>query len=296
MAKQKNPYPTLGSRPTVGFVRSFFVAMFMTSLLVGSLLYAVHRTEGPFALERALTAFAMPLGVVSVLALAGAVYCSSQGTRFPSLVFLVIFLTIATSSNAKVASMAMQSLEWPRARLSPDMRPFRCIVVLGGGVSVAHDGVAELGQDGQRIVRAAQLWHAGQTESIICTGTSIRDDPDPSTTGRELLESLGVPADVIFEVAGENTAREMKNLADFFRSPDDGFPAAGRVGLITSAFHMKRAMTLAKGRELEFMPISVSFRSDPKLEPLPSRMIPGAKPCETFSLAFKEQLARLVGR
>jgi uncharacterized SAM-binding protein YcdF (DUF218 family) len=160
-------------------------------------------------------------------------------------------------------------------------------------------------------VMAAQMWHAGKTEAIICTGeddfvpeatsgtsNSIdkRDLHNPARLGVDVLMSLGVPRDRLFRIGGVNTSAEMKNLVQFLKAPPASFPNAGSLGLITSAFHIRRAMRLASQESLDLSPIPVSFRTG---VPEPLRLadfVPTVSAGSQFFVVIREHLARLVGR
>ena len=174
--------------------------------------------------------------------------------------------------------------------------PLNAAVVLGGGVYLTADGIPEMNRDGQRVFYAAQLWHAGRAKSIICTGERAGIGDDQSEIARKLLVSVGVPEEVIFEIGGENTKQEMQNLKHFLDEPPDGMPIGGDVGLITSAFHMARALRLARDNGLDLMPLPCSYRRTQVLEFAPDQIIPRLEAGETLRIAIKERLAALVGR
>jgi uncharacterized SAM-binding protein YcdF (DUF218 family) len=112
----------------------------------------------------------------------------------------------------------------------------------------------------------------------------------------ELLESVGVPTAVIFKVPGENTTQEMKGLKEFFANPPTAFPKSGDTALMTSAFHMRRAMRLAKSHQLDLEPLPCGYRSGFFRRFSPRDMIPNADAASAFGTALKECLAGLVGR
>jgi len=192
--------------------------------------------------------------------------------------------------------MLMQQTQWPEQDLPRESIPLRSAIVLGGGLTVSPAGTPELGRDGERIFSAAQLWHAGLVSSIICTGKTPDGRYNPSDIGEELLLSAGVPPEAVFKVAGETTTGEMQHLQEFLKSPPEGFPSSGELVLITSAFHMPRAMRLAANHDLRFIPYPCAFRGTDFEFMLPSRMIPGGQAVHECSLALKEHLGRLMGR
>ncbi|MFG0260896.1 MAG: YdcF family protein, partial [Novipirellula sp. JB048] len=208
---------------------------------------------------RAATALVMPLGLLWTLTLVACLVCFVHGCRRCGMGFGMLFAFISLAGNGTVADAGLSSIEWPRTELATLPAPLRSVVVLGGGVGIAYDGVPELGRAGQRVMFAAQLWHAGKTQSILCTGGSPLSPIPPAAASRMLLESIAVPNDKLYESPGDNTSEEMKNLAAFLASPPDHFPRTGEIGLVTSASHMPRAIRLAADHGLDFIPLPCGF-------------------------------------
>jgi uncharacterized SAM-binding protein YcdF (DUF218 family) len=67
-----------------------------------------------------------------------------------------------------------------------------------------------------------------------------------------------------------------------------------RVGLVTSAWHMARAMPLARDAQLDLQPLPADFRTPQTWSPI--WIIPGEGSFQDTGLACKEMLARVVGR
>ena len=245
---------------------------------------------------RAATALVMPIGLLWTLTLIACLVCFGQGFRRIGILFAMLFLLLSITGNGSVADASMSGIEWRRTDLETLPAPLRCVVVLGGGVGIAYDGVPELGMAGQRIMFTAQLWHAGKTQSVLCTGGSPLSPIPPAAAGRMLLESIAVPSDKIFESPGDNTSEEMKNLAAFFASPPTDFPSEGKIGLVTSASHMKRAMRLAAANGLSFIPLPCGFETSLDYDFSPRELIPSAGAMDSLGRSIKERLARIVKR
>lgn len=174
------------------------------------------------------------------------------------------------------------------------------LIVLGGGASLGANGRSQVNAAGDRIVLAAQLYQAGQVGRIICTGQRIQainpDHPDPAEQAQAILQSLGVPAGAIEQSGGTNTSEEFARLAGVLRPGE-------RVGLVTSAWHMPRAMRLAGGQGLKLHPVPADFQGRPPQADstltLGATMMAGIPDAEALLSAArweKEQLAGLVGR
>ncbi len=221
----------------------------------------------------------------------------------PAACFVILAGVLGSES---VAERLARGVEWTPGdaadlRLTdPNDEIFDAVVVLGGSETAAPGGLFELGRDGERIFTAAQFWHTGRTKTVITTGSSAERD-HPRRVAADLLRSVGVPDKVLFDVEGFNTVGEMKNLAKFFTKTPPSFdtlnPSGSRkIGLITSAFHMNRAMRLARAASLEFVPLPVAFRQGDSDDNRAYRLIPRVGPLETSTFAIREHIAWLLGR
>ena len=190
-------------------------------------------------------------------------------------------------------------METPFAKIQPlKEEPFDAVIVLGGGGSIGANGRFQGNGSGDRMILAAQLYHAGITPKLICTGkrmtTMDGNGPDPSAISLDLLVGMGVPEDAIERLGGHNTSEEMQNLKKRFG--DDQF----RVGLVTSAWHLPRALRLAQANGLNPAPLPADFMAGPEGPQTVAQRIAACIPqAENFlavSRIAKEHLAGFVRR
>ena len=245
---------------------------------------------------RCATSLVMPLGLVwSAMLVASIVMYLSGEMRYAAF-FVTIFLFISITGNDWIANALMDSVEAPRTDTHLEGEPLRAAVLMGGGTMLARDRQPQLGSSGDRAFTAAQLWHSGRAKSIICTGTSPTDDLGPGQTGRLLLASVGVPQSKLFLLEGRNTSQEMRHLAAFLDHPPPDFPSSGRLGVVTSAYHIKRVLRLSKANGLDLVPIPSDYRTAAAGHFTPHHFVPQSDALENTSIALKEWLARVVGR
>ncbi len=277
--------------------RNALIAAMATVILAVSLVAATMFQFDDAKAMRAATDCVMPLGLVWFTAFFTAIFLFLAKQRPCAVAFLVTWLVLGMIGNSWIARWAIRPLEYPRdPAVLADLTPLRSVILLGGSVSIASDGTAELNSDGQRVMLAAQLWHRGKTRSIICTGSGSSGLADPSTTGRDLLISIGVAPGDIYEIKGRNTTEEMRSLQQFITRPPESFPQHGEIGLITSAFHMPRAMRLANDQTMELVPLPCAHRVGATTRFDPAKLIPTGGAASTLAIACKEWLARLLGR
>lgn len=206
-------------------------------------------------------------------------------------VVLLSWLAITICGNRWVSQLAVRWTEYPP---SPPVGFYDAVVMLGGGIGVDSLGQAMFADDGDRIRPVLQLWHARQIGTIVVTGSSTSPSQrGPAETTEQLLVSLGVPANKIVQIEGQNTSAEMRNLQQWLA--DVNQPNM-RIGLVTSAFHLPRAMRLATSVGLEFEPITSASRANNDWAGWARMIVPTSGSLQTFSLCAKEWLAAVIQR
>ena len=291
--------PTPGS----SWIRSILKAGIGASLLIILLVGWTWSVGGRGLADRALTDLAMPIGVIWIASFLLALVGYFRKERGLLLLGVGTWCFVTFGFTDPIADAFVRTVEIPADGPPVEQLddPADVVVLLGGYGYVNRFGTLELGSDGQRLLLTAQLWNSGKTKTIVCTGSAHFGDYHPSRVGRELLVSIGVPDDVIYEVPGINTFAEMQNLEAFFREPPASLIARlgrtpERIALVTSASHLKRAMRLADTRGLRFIPVGCSFSGTAEPTFSPRFLIPKASAGVRFSRAIKEWLAWIVGR
>jgi uncharacterized SAM-binding protein YcdF (DUF218 family) len=288
------------------------LAMAITTLSLGVLLGTAWQLEGSLSAQRIIVNLIMPVGLAWMFSFFFACrWLFVKGNRRAGFLAAFVFLAISLLFSPIVNRELMMRVEAPLPAVSP-LDPaapmLRAVVVLGGGTSLGRDGEPQFNTDGQRVAMAAQLWHAGKVSAIICTGEdnyvpeSAADGDieidlwNPARQAADLLKAFDVPAEKVYRIRGIHTRAEMGELAKFLKEPPATFPREGQIGLITSAFHIPRAMRLAEAAGLSLVPIPVSYRTAPG-EPLNiGDLVPSVQSGDSFYTAVREYLAVLVGR
>ncbi|MGO9360814.1 MAG: YdcF family protein [Xanthobacteraceae bacterium] len=212
--------------------------------------FALSKTVGFFALPSNLIATLFVLGVV--LHLVG----RRRGAVLLTTLSVVLLLVVGYSplSNVLLLTLSERFPAWQSGGADPDG-----IIVLGGAIdseSTIARGEIELDSSAERIFAMLQLARqfprarivfSGGSSSLIGTGAA-----EAPIAGR-LLESFGIAPD---RITLESRSRTTDENAAFTR--DLVAPRPGqRWLLVTSAFHMPRAMAVfrAAGFEIEAYPV-----------------------------------------
>ena len=270
----------------------------LTLSFIGFVFVAAVGMVSQTMFEKLVISLLSPIGIVW-LALMLMVYFSLLcRQKAPALIGLFCWLLLTVAGNSYVANALTQRVEAPYLKTDvTKLEPIDTLFVLGGGAETSLLGRAQASDDGDRIVTAATMYHAGLVKRFICTGTQtfkyMEEDMQPHEESAILLENLNVPGEVVREMRGENTSQETSNIKLWLEQN----PQSGRIGILTSAWHLPRAIRLCKsaGITQDIVGVPANFRSRP-FEPSPNLLVPSAENLYTSSLMIKEILAGVVGR
>lgn len=269
----------------------------LTLLFIGVIfLGATGSIAGTTMVEKMLTALAMPLGIVWLSLIVMVYFSLLTRQAWPALAGSFCLLILTVAGNSFVSNWFVSTLEKPYVDVDVyEMEPLDTLVVLGGGTDSRLDGESQLTAGGDRVATAARLYHDKMATKIICTGSNSfrtsENDRHPRDEAASILVALGVPVNDVLKMKGTNTFQEIGNLKKWIESN----PEHGRVGIVSSAWHLPRVMRLANSAGLEVTPVPCDYLTRP-YGPSPNLIIPGAKQMSVTSQVTKEYLARLVGR
>ena len=253
-------------------------------------------TADPFDLRKLAGGLLMPLGVIWMGVGGLALWLALSGRRLQAAAAGVLWLLVTVAGNGWVARAAIGWLERPYTRIDPLAEgPFDAVLVLGGGLTVHDHGQITLGAAGDRVVLGARLVHAGRTPLLITSGPPHPPGPHPTTTIPELTATLWrqleVPADAILRLDGpRSTLEEIRALETL--TEREGWR---RVGLVTSAWHMRRAMGLCRRHGVHVTPLPCDFLSSGS-PPRPQELAPSVGAMSRLYLVWWEVLGAAVGR
>lgn len=247
-------------------------------------------------LEKVLTALILPCGLLWLALLAVIFLAWRKRLRGLTTLLLAIWVAYSAAGNEWTGMFLCRWLGREFAHIDPIKQGhFDAIFVLGGGVDLLPNGQAQLNSAGDRVVLAARLYHASQTQILIAAG-GPPNDSGTETIGvahatQRIWQDLGIPKTHILRLPGRNTREEIAAI----RKLHDERPEWKRVGLVTSAWHMPRAMRLAERASLHLHPLPADSRGLPPSRTL-TAFIPSGYALRQNELAVKEMLAALAGQ
>ena len=205
---------------------------------------------------------AQPLNLAGLLLLAGLAAMRFGRRGLATAALAASFLVLGVSAWTSAGALMLNPLE---ERFTRPALPSRIdgIIVLGGGfegaVNLARGGY-ELNGGGDRFVEAAVLARRFPEARIVVSGGSgavvLRGKADADTAS-DLLGALGVAAE---RLVLENRSRNNYENAEFTSALVRQKP--GEIWLlVTSAFHMPRAMGLFRKAGFAVLPWPTDYRT-----------------------------------
>jgi uncharacterized SAM-binding protein YcdF (DUF218 family) len=240
-------------------------------------------------MSKLLPLVVLPEGVIA-LTLAGIGLSSwRRAHRLTRVLAIFAFTTFWLSANPIVANKLMATLE-NQQPVDPDVLPRADVgIVLGGAVynPSASRQEPELGEAVDRIWHANRLYRTGHIKRIVVVGGNLPWWPGGAPEAvliHKLLVELGIPASSIqYGATSRNTFENAVEAKALMR--EQPFESAL---LVTSAWHMPRALAVFTKAGLPVAPAPCDFRSSDTLSGTLLDWVPHAQSFAVTSAALRE--------
>ena len=247
-----------------------------------------------FLLLKYLLQLAMPPASLAAGLLVGAVLVLAGWRRLGRLVATFAVAQTVLLSLHPISDALLVRLE-NEARVIAARAPICCydhIVVLGGAVSPAYPPGRpdpHLTESADRVWHAARLFKQGVAPKVLLSGGNgpsfaegrVQSEAEAM---RSLLIEFGVPSDrIVLETASINTIENIRNIR--------GIVGSGSIALITSAYHMPRAMKLAGLAKVNAQAFPTDWRIVPDLQTPGMAWFPSVAALNDSTVAMKEHIA-----
>lgn len=205
-----------------------------------------------FFLSKILDFFLMPIGILLFILLFA--FFTKNRTKSRRAV-LAALLMLYVLCNTFLVTTAFRWWEYAPRTIAGIAQPYDVGVVLTGGMtrflSIQTDHPS-LGPHADRFLQAYLLYKAGKIKKILISGADtswkMNLKLDDGHQAARLLVRWGVaPGDILLEKFSRNTHQNAVNSARVLRQQ---FPQ-GRYLLITSSFHLRRAVSCFKKQNTE---------------------------------------------
>lgn len=218
-----------------------------------------------FVLSKVAWALLSPSNLIIILMIIGTLFLLFNQIRTAKKILLPTGLIALIILAFPVGDLLIQPLEKRFTTPNPMPANIDGILVLGGGEDLKRSlswQTPELGLGGDRYIATKKLATRYPEAPVIFTGGSGSlqlQNPSEKEGGlaRQLLTALDIAQGrIIIESDSRNTYENFRNVHPLLPNPD------GRYLLITSAFHMPRAVGIANKQGINVIAYPVDFRSN----------------------------------
>jgi uncharacterized SAM-binding protein YcdF (DUF218 family) len=247
-----------------------------------------------FVVLKILSSLILPPASLAVAAILCLLLLVMRRKRLATLVLLLGVAETLVLSFPPVSDALMDHLE-DQAREAAAATPrccFDAIVVLGGGIAPALPPARlfpDLSDGADRMWLAARLFRDHAAPQVIVSGGGFmaREDEAATTEAaamRLFLVDLGVPSEaIVSESRSINTIENLRYV--------HGMVGDKRVALVTSAYHMPRALLIAAREKLSVSAFPTDFRGLEETRPFWENWFPSADALTSSLTAMREIVA-----
>lgn len=243
-----------------------------------------------FTVTKLLSLIIYPLGTSLLLGFLALVLSQLRWVRSSFYLLLLALGWLYLCSTGLFASYLIGTLErgfMPRAM--PDIEPADAIVLLGGAMrgDTYLYTLPDLNQRADRLVYAVALYKAGKAPLVVLTGGgAIEGMRTEAEQMKDHLQVMGVSSEhILLERKSLNTYDNAVYSAQLLKAR-----GMDRILLVTSAYHMRRAVPLFEARGLDVVPAPTDFQ-----QPRTSQVLPGWMPTVGNLYQSTDALHEIVG-
>lgn len=211
--------------------------------------------------------------------------------------FLGLFaLAFFVFTNPATTNEIMQWWEVPAVPFGELHQPYDAAIVLSG-VTASHKAPYDrvhLNKGADRVMHAVQLYKQGHVKTLILSGGSgllEADSVSEADRMRSVMLLAGVPdTAIVLEARSRNTHENARFTHELLKESNAG---QERLLLVTSAFHMRRAMACFAAEGLTIKAFSVDFYSTDRPYTLEHYLLPSPEALQAWNKLLREWLGLL---
>jgi len=212
-----------------------------------------------FSLLKLLSIFVDPLTQSLLLLVAGLYFSLAGRSRVALVLFCTSGLWLWLCSMPYVAGCLMAPLEKDYPPVAADALPRAdAIVLLGGAIrgEVSSETLADMSAVGDRLVFAVALFKAGKAPLVLVTGGAPEGEVPEAVSIRDILVTMGIPREKIVLETRNRVTRDSRR----FTSETLAARGVESILLVTSAFHMSRALLVFQPLDLNVYPAPTDYQ------------------------------------
>jgi uncharacterized SAM-binding protein YcdF (DUF218 family) len=206
--------------------------------------------------------------------------------------FILALLLLIIFSNTFIFNKVMYWWEEPAVNQNRITQPYDVGIVLGGGIAVNDPEMSRINfrSSTDRFLQTLSLYKLKKIKKILLVGGDARlfkNDEKEAETLKKYMLLIGIPdSDIIIETNSVNT---YQNAVYTKKILVDKFPK-GKYLLITSGYHIKRAMACFEKAGVKVFPYSVDRRSGKTSYDIDLLLIPSVETLCSWNGLFHEWL------
>jgi len=193
-----------------------------------------------FFFSKILAYFIKPFNIVLLTLISSFLIKSIKWQRRLRIASLLIFLVF---SNGIIFNECLTLWEKPAIPISELDDDYELAVVLGGTTDVDREPKDRLffHKGADRVTHALNLYHSGKVKKILFTGGNARLFENPDRDNSQIFNFYVMCGVDSSDILIESSARNTRENAFYVKDLVEANAQYGKVILITSAFHMRRA-------------------------------------------------------
>lgn len=217
----------------------------------------------------------------------------SRSPGLKRLLFKMIVIIAVVFTNPFIYR-SMVKLWQPQPSNVPALKTYEAGIVLGGMSGYDKYNRGFFGNNADRFIQTANLYHRGIIKKIIIsggTGTLSQTEPPESYFLRTSFLDNGVKdSDIIVESRSRNTFEN----GVFSKRIIDSLHLAPPFILITSALHMKRSVAVFKKTGYVFLPLPCDYKVTDTKQDVEDYIVPNISLLNEWSYFIKEVIGLCV--
>lgn len=234
----------------------------------------------------------LPPGIFIVLLFLLAISCWRKYKRITALKIFLITILLYLASTTWIAQKEVSSLE---NEYNPPVYPTGdSIIMLGGGATLDTPDFSGAGQlrsiPANRLLTAVRLQKKLGIPIIVSGGQVYEDSGKEAVIAKRMLIDLGVPENkILVEDKSLNTKQNARFSASILQNHELFEPI-----LVTSAFHMKRAVLNFEQEDVHVTPYPADYIENKKQVFHYNKLAPSADALANTEMVLQEKLRYLV--
>ena len=208
------------------------------------------------------------------------------------LLIVIILIAVVFTNPLLYRSLVMR---WQAAPVTlPTGKTYEAGIVLGGLSGYDKNGRGSFGSNADRFIQTANLYHQGIIKRIIISsgsGKLDQKDPPESFFLKTQFIANGIPdAAILLESRSKNTYEN----AVFSKQITDSLHLSPPFVLITSAFHMKRSVSVFKKAGFDCVAYPCDYKVVPLRFAVEDAVLPNISLLNEWSYLIKEVVGLYV--